>query len=96
MLPEFIQSGCPGLGLSCLGLLGVAAACSRAPGWPFAYGFLLLLLIILQIIGGCLFILFRCFKLNLADAPNFWLPKVVLQCTKWYCRAHSFWKVNPL
>ena len=40
----------PGGTLLLLGLLGLAASCSSSPGLPFTYGFLLLILLILQVL----------------------------------------------
>ena len=49
-----------GATLTLLGLCGLAASCSTAPGAAFTYGFLLFFFVLLQIAAVCAFFFFRC------------------------------------
>ena len=49
----------PGAILSLLGLFGLAASCSTAPGAAFTYGFLLFFFVLAQIAAVCAFFFFR-------------------------------------
>ena len=49
----------PGAIISLLGLFGLAASCSTAPGAAFTYGFLLFFFVLAQIAAVCAFFFFR-------------------------------------
>ena len=58
--PDFFSGGA----LSLLGLCGLAASCSTAPGAAFTYGFLLFFFVLAQIAAVCAFFFFRCFEVS--------------------------------